>query len=72
MVAERRFFESNEFDARIWSGEGLLGGPPTGSMASASSTAFDEARELRRSLGGGMGSGDDMADSNRLESEGRL
>ena len=52
----RRFFEFNEFDARIWSGEGLLGGPPTKRRPSV-----DEARELRRSLGGGMGSGDDMA-----------
>lgn len=65
-MVERRFFEFNEFDARIWSGEGSLGGPPTGRMPSASSMPADEALELRRSLGAGMGSGDDMT-GNEIE-----
>lgn len=57
-----RFFEFNEFDARICNGEGLLGGPPTGSKAPTLSVEFEEALELLRSFGGGIGSGEDMAE----------
>jgi hypothetical protein len=62
-----RCFEEGELEARSASGEGSLGGPPTTTYVStfrmgAAWLALLEARELRRSLGGGMGSGDDMAD----------
>ena len=64
-----RRFEDGELDALRASGEGLLGGPPTTSKSDGSAAtsrpalarpALLEARELRRSFGGGMGSGDDM------------
>jgi hypothetical protein len=58
--------EEGEFDTRTARGEGLLGGPPTGILSSCSSAhppqlALLEEREDRRSFGGGMGLGDDMA-----------
>ena len=57
-----RRFDEGELDARSAKGEGLLGGPPTtrNSDGSDSASASFDARELRRSLGGGMGDGDDM------------
>jgi hypothetical protein len=66
-----RFFEFNELDALICSGEGLLGGPPTRMVTTPPgrrwrlSSLLLEAREPRRSFGGGMGSGEDIADSDR-------
>jgi hypothetical protein len=69
----RRRFEEGELEARRAKGEGLLGGPPTmrsspGSAATSSGVCSGrlallddaEARELRRSLGGGMGDGADI------------
>lgn len=65
-----RRFDEGELEALRASGEGLLGGPPTTSNSVGSPATFRfgaarpallEARELRRSFGGGMGSGDDMA-----------
>lgn len=65
-----RRLEDGEFETRSAKGEGLPGGPPTmrsspGSAATSSGVwtgmlALLEARELRLSLGGGMGDGDDM------------
>lgn len=57
-----RRFDEGELDARSARGEGLLGGPPTtrNSDGSDSASASFDARELRRSLGGGMGDGDDI------------
>lgn len=57
-----RRFDEGELDARSAKGEGLLGGPPTtrNSDGSDSASASFDARELRRSLGGGMGDGDDI------------
>lgn len=68
----RRRFEEGEFETRRAKGEGLLGGPPTirsspGSAATSSGVCRGrlvllelDARELRLSLGGGMGDGADM------------
>ena len=64
-----RRFDDGELDARSAKGEGLLGGPPTTRNSDGSDSAsaslgrppWAEARELRLSLGGGMGDGDDMA-----------
>lgn len=64
-----RRFEDGELDTRRAKGEGLVGGPPTTRNSDGSDSAsaspgrppLDEARELRLSLGGGMGDGDDMA-----------
>lgn len=56
-----RCFEEGEFDARNAKGEGLQGGPPTGKSPSAGASLLLDARELRRSFGGGIGLGDDMA-----------
>jgi len=69
-----RRFEEGELDALRANGEGLLGGPPTTSKSDgceatsrleAGGPALIEARELRRSFGGGMGEGDDMTESQR-------
>ena len=68
MIRLSRFFEEGEFDTRTARGEGLLGGPPTVILSSFSSAQPPqlalledrEEREDRRSLGGGMGLGDDM------------
>jgi hypothetical protein len=48
--------------ALICSGLGEAGGPPTGEVCSSSRTEVCEAREPRRSLGGGtsMGAGEAM------------
>jgi hypothetical protein len=73
-VRLRRRFEEGELETRRAKGEGLLGGPPTirsspGAAATSSGVwsgrlaLLDdaaEAREFRRSLGGGMGDGADM------------
>jgi hypothetical protein len=80
-----RRFEDGELDALRASGDGLPGGPPTTKPAGAGATfrfrllmascrpAVLEARELRRSFGGGMGEGDDMwAGGGRGEGQGRL
>lgn len=66
MIRLCRRFEEGEFDTRTARGEGLLGGPPTVILSSCSSgqpaqLGLLEEREERRSLGGGMGLGDDMA-----------
>ena len=67
----RRRFEEGEFETRRAKGEGLFGGPPTmrnspGSAATSSGVCSGRlalllARELRLSLGGGIGDGADMA-----------
>lgn len=63
-----RRFEDGELEARSAKGEGsALGGPPTTSRSDGCEgtvvPASLEALELRRSLGGGIGSGDDMTDN---------
>jgi hypothetical protein len=66
-----RRFDEGELDARSAKGEGLLGGPPTtrNSDGSDSASASFDARELRRSLDGGMGDGDDMAIASNQNAE---
>lgn len=58
-----RRFDEGELDARRAKGEGLPGGPPTVILSSLSGNkpSWLDALEFRRSFGGGMGLGDDMA-----------
>lgn len=65
-----RRFDEGELDALRANGEGVPGGPPTTSSKVPSGPGMTsvvvvkplslDERELRRSLGGGMGDGDDM------------
>jgi hypothetical protein len=62
-----RSFEDGELEALTANGDGSLGGPPTGKLASCRLASLLDAREFRRSLGGGMGEGEDMAGRGGVE-----